>query len=64
MIRAKYMQEPVRQQPEGILLDEYVRCARDLHEGNMTLDELKQLEEYVTLLRDEIVARMRWGRHG
>ena len=60
-MRVKYLGEPVMGQSDGVLLDEYVRCAIDHYEGGVSDEQRKLLEEYVVGLRDEIVSRMRKG---
>jgi hypothetical protein len=59
MMRVKYSGEPVTDQSDGVLLDEYVRCAVDHFEDKVSDEQRKLLEEYVVALRDEIVLRMR-----
>lgn len=59
MIKAKYMNEAPGEQSDGVLLDEYARCAADLHEGPLGPFEFDAVGEYVIAVRDEIVRRMR-----
>jgi hypothetical protein len=59
MMRAKYITEAPVDQPHGTLLDEYVRCAMDYHEGGLPKEEAELIDEYIVALRDEIVRRMR-----
>jgi hypothetical protein len=60
-MRVKYISESPQTQPDGTLLDEYVRCAVDHFEDKVSDEQRKLLEEYVVRLRDEIVSRMRKG---
>ena len=58
-MRAKYIDELPADQSDGVLLDEYVRCARDLYEGSLDAKDLALVGAYVTAVHDEIVRRMR-----
>jgi hypothetical protein len=58
-MRAKYITEAPHDQPHGTLLDEYVRCALDYHQGGLSKEETELVNEYTVALRDEIVWRMR-----
>jgi hypothetical protein len=58
-MRVKYLHEPLGNQSDGILLDEYARCAVDHFEDRLNDKQRKAVEEYVVGLRDEIVRRMR-----
>ena len=60
-MRLKYLGEPVTGQSDGVLLDEYVRCAVDHYEDRVGDEQRKLIEDYVVALRDEIVLRMRKG---
>jgi len=54
----QYINEPVADQADGVLLDEYVRCAYTLWEYQAG-ENVSTLSVYAQSLRDEIVRRMR-----
>jgi hypothetical protein len=59
----QYIDEPVADQADGVLLDEYVRCAYTLWEYQAG-EDVSTVGIYAQSLRDEIVRRMRGNENG
>ena len=61
MVTVKYSHESVKEQPDGVLLDEYARVVSDLSSVNLSTTERTMVHRYALEVRDEIVTRMRGG---